>query len=103
MRLCFGTFAGLLNHCRKKSINQTLFIGRVAWVVDRKTSCLRIFSKSDDEEGKNASITEGDLKKGLLEGNSAVVSKLLACKQNYENRSGEYTPFLNAKKALPKW
>lgn len=96
MKLCFGTFAGLLNHCRKKSINQTFFVGRMAWAIDKKTSCLRIISMDDKIEIED-SITAEDVKNGL-EGNSAVVSKLLACKHNYENRSKKRPEFADAKK-----
>lgn len=97
MRLCFGTFAGLMNRCRKKSINQTSFVGRMAWVIDKKTRCLQIISKDDDKTKKEDSIAEEVVKIGL-EGNSAVVSKLLACKQNYENRSKKRPDFDDAKK-----
>jgi len=68
MILCFGIFASALSYCTHGT-PQVKFIPRVAWVVDRRNSSLanELDFDVDDPDG--------------LEGNKAVVSRLLSCER----------------------
>lgn len=77
MILCFGTFAKVLNCC-KQILPQDKFVPRLAWVVDKMNSSLAVNLKSEDISD-NFDI-------GEMEGNPAVVSKLLSCNQRFELR-----------------
>ncbi len=70
MRLCFGTFANILNCCKQR-LPQDKFVSRVAWVIDAKNSSLG--------SGLDFEVSDDDL--ATMEGNPSVVSKLLSCKR----------------------
>lgn len=73
MILCFGIFAKVLNYCNQR-LAQNKFVPRIAWVVDRRNSSLASNLDFDvnDPDG--------------MEGNPAVVSKLLSCNRPFEIR-----------------
>lgn len=68
MILCFGTFVRTLSCCTK-CLPQVKFVPKVAWVVDRCNSSLAsgLDYVVDDPDG--------------MEGNKAVVSRLLSCER----------------------
>lgn len=70
MLLCFGTFAKILNLCNL-NMPQDRFVPKVAWVVDRLSSSLG--SNLEDED-----IVDDP---AVMEGNKAVVSRLLSCER----------------------
>ncbi len=77
MRLCFGIFAKILSYC-KQGLTQNKFVPRIAWVVDRRNSCLA--SKLDFD------VDDPD----DIEGNPPVVSRLLSCERPFELRDGHF-------------
>lgn len=82
MVLNFGIFAGILNCCRQ-GLPGVKFVPRIAWIVDKRNSSL----------GSELNFVVTDDKLDGMEGNSTVVSKLLACKQSFE-LTDEYRPSL---------
>lgn len=73
MILCFGIFAGVLNHCNL-GLPQERFVPRLAWVVDRHNSSLAI--------GLDFDVDDPD----GMEGNGGVVCRLLLCERRLRLR-----------------
>lgn len=65
MRLCFGTFAAVLNHCRQNAL-QAEFVARIVRIVDPYNSC--IVNKFDKAE---------------IKADGPATTKLLKCKNDF--------------------
>ena len=69
MHICFGAVASILNCCRK-GINQSDFIARIAYCLDKKSSYFT----------ENYSSLEN---KKEIKGDDPAANKLLRCKRDY--------------------
>lgn len=83
MRLCFGTFARVLNCCRQNII-QSQLIARVVMCIDpQNSSIISNWSKVKKQLEDSGIITEE------FECNEPAISKLLSCRKNFIFSDGE--------------
>lgn len=83
MRLCFGTFARILNGCRHNII-QAQLIARIVMCIDpQNSSIIRNWDKVKKQLDDSGFITEE------FECNEPAISKLLSCRLNFVFSDGE--------------
>lgn len=76
MRLCFGTFATILNLCKKNNVSQTPFIAKIVWSVDNHNSCIGYEDKADIIKDPEC-----------ISGEKTKVSRLLSCTREFQYNS----------------
>ena len=77
MRLCFGTFATVLNLCRHNILQATLIARIVACIDPGNSSIIKNWLEIREQVEDYGTITV------KIEGNEQTISKLLACKTNF--------------------
>ncbi len=80
MRLCFGTFASVLNQCRCTTILQAPLIARIAAVVD---PCSRYIGENRFKIQKQIQECGQIHDNEDITGDAPMSNKLLKCKQNF--------------------
>lgn len=77
MRLCFGTFATVLNLCRHNILQATLIARIVACIDPGNSSIIKNWLEIREQVENYETITD------IIVGNEQTISKLLACKTNF--------------------